>query len=46
MECIAVEYFPSSIDLDSNEEKYEFYSYISDDNEQYSCDSHANMFHL
>ena len=32
MEGIAVEYFPSSFDPDNNEEKYEFYSYISDDN--------------
>ena len=26
--------------------KYEFCSYISEDNEQYACDSHSNMFHL
>ena len=25
--------------------KYEFHSYISDDNEQYACDPHANIFH-
>ena len=33
MEGIAVEYFPNSIDNGNNEEKYQFYSYISDDNE-------------
>ena len=26
--------------------KTEFHSYISDDNEQYACDSNAHMFHL
>ena len=26
--------------------KTEFHSYISDDNEQDACDSHAHMFHL
>ena len=24
----------------------ELYSYISDENKQYACDSHANMLHL
>ena len=46
MEVIAVEYSPSSINTGCNEEKYEFHSYISDDKEQYACDSHAHMFHL
>ena len=46
MEGISVEYFPSSFDPGENEEKSEFHSYISDDNEQYSCDSHAHMVHL
>ena len=45
MESISVEYFPSSIYLGRNE-KNEFYSFISDDNEQYACDSHDHMFHL
>ena len=46
MEGISVEYFTSSFDPGKNEEKYEFHSYISEDNEQYACDSHAYMFHL
>ena len=46
MEGIAVEYFTSSIDPGKNEEKHESHSYISDDNEQGVCDSHAHMFHL
>ena len=46
MEIIAVEYFPNSIYLCSNEKTYGFHSYISGDNEQYACDSHAYMFHL
>ena len=46
MEFIAIEYFPTSVDNGNNEEKYEFHSYISDDNEQDACDSHAHMFHL
>ena len=45
MEGIAVEYFPNSIDPGRNK-KYEFNSYISGDNEQDACDSHARMFHL
>ena len=46
MEGIAVEYFPSSFDPSNNKEKSEFHSYISDNNEQYACDSHAHIFHL
>ena len=46
MEGIAVEYFSTSIDTGNNEEKYELHSYISDDNEQYVCDSHAHMVNL
>ena len=46
MECIAVEYFPTSIDPGNNKEKYEFHSYIIYDNEQDACDSHAHIFHL
>ena len=46
MEGIYVKYFPTSIDTGNNEEKYEFHSYISYDNEQDSCDSHAHMVHL
>ena len=46
MEGIAIEYFPNSIDPGSNEKKYEFHSYISDNNEQDACDSHDHMFHL
>ena len=46
MEGIFVEYFPTSIDTSNNEEKSEFHSYISDDNEQDACDSYAHMFHL
>ena len=46
MEGTAIEYFTNSIDPGINEREYEFHSYISDDNEQDSCDSHAHMFHL
>ena len=46
MEVIAVEYFPSSFDLGTNEENYEFHSYISDENEQDAFDEYAHMFHL
>ena len=46
MEGIAIEYFPSSFEPGNNKQKSEFHSYISDDNEQDTCDSHANMFHL
>ena len=41
-----VEYFSSYIDPSNNEEKYEFHSYISGDNEHDDCDSNAHMFHL
>ena len=46
MEVIVVEYFPISIDTGNNEEKYEFHSYISDDNEQDACDSYSYMVHI
>ena len=46
MEGIAVEYVPLSIDPSNNEENSELHSYISDDNEQDSCDSHYHMFNL
>ena len=46
MEGIAVEYFTSSFDPGKNKVKYEFYSCISDDNEQYECYSCAHMFCL
>ena len=46
MEGIAIECFPISIYSGNNEEKSESHSYISDDNEQDSCDPHAHMFHL
>ena len=46
MKGIAVEYFPRKFDPGSNEQKSEFHSYISDENEQYAFDSHAQMVHL
>ena len=46
MEGIAVEYFPTFIDTGKKEENYEFHSYISDNNEQAACDSHAHTVHL
>ena len=46
MEVIAVEYLPSSFDTVKNKEKSEFHSYISDDNEQDACDSHAHLVHI
>ena len=46
MEGIAVGYFPSFIDTGNNEEKSEFHSYISDDNEQDAWYSPAYMVHL
>ena len=46
MEGIAVECFPTSVDIGNNEEKSEFHSYISDDNEQDACDSYAHIVHL
>ena len=45
MEGISVEYFPTYIGTGNNEEKSEFHSFISDNNEQYACDSHAHMLH-
>ena len=45
MEGIAVDFFPNSIDPGSNEKKSEFHSHVSDDNDQYPCDSHAYIFH-
>ena len=41
LEVIAVEYFPNSFYLGSNE-KSVFHSYISDYNEQDACDSHSH----
>ena len=46
MEGIAVEYFPASVDISNNEEKSELHSYISDENEEFACDSHAHMVHI
>ena len=46
MDGISIEYFTSSFDPGNNEEKSEFHSYISDNNEQDACDSYAHMFHL
>ena len=42
MEGIAVEYFPNSVDLGINGTKPEFHLYISNNNEQDACDSHAS----
>ena len=46
MEDIAVEYFPSSVDIGNKKGKSEFHSYISDENKEDACDSHAHMVHL
>ena len=46
MEGISVEYFPAYFDNGNNEEKSELHSYISNDNEQDACNSHAHMVHL
>ena len=46
MECNTVENFTDSIGTGDKEEKYEFYSYISDNSEQYERDSHDHMFHI
>ena len=46
MEGIAIEYFPTFVDNGKNEEKSEFHSYISDENEQDACNSHAHMVHI
>ena len=45
MEGIALEFFPNTDKIRSNEPKPEFYLYISDDNEQYACNFHDYMFH-
>ena len=34
LEGIAVEYFPTSVDIGNNKGKYELHSYISNSNEQ------------
>ena len=46
MEVISVEYFLTSVGTDINEGKPVFHSYLSYDNEQDACDSHAHMVHL
>ena len=46
MEGIAVEHFTTSIDIGNSDEKSELHLYISDDNKQDSCDSHAHITHL
>ena len=46
MDGIVVEYFPNSDDPGRNEKKSEFHSYISDDNGQDLCYSHAHMVHF
>ena len=45
MEGIAIEYFPISVDSDSNKKLY-FNSYKSDDYEQDACYSHSNIINL
>ena len=46
MEKIAIDYFPNPFDPGSKETKYGFHSYISDENEQYACDSHDYTVYL
>ena len=46
MEGIAVEYFPTSVDIGNNKERSGFCSYIIDDNKQDARDSHAHMVHI
>ena len=46
MEGINIEYFTNLVDTGSNEKKSEFHSYISGDNDQDSCDSHAHFSHI
>ena len=46
MEGIAVEYFPTFVDTDNNEGKYEYHSYISGNNDQDAYNLHAHMVHL
>ena len=38
IEGIVLEYFPNINKIRKNESKYEFHSYTSDNNEQYTCD--------
>ena len=45
MEGITVEYFSNLIDTDRNE-KSEFHLYISDENEEYTCNSHDHIVHI
>ena len=45
IECAVIKYVPKFNSSCSNKNS-EFYSYISDYNEQDACNSHANMFHL
>ena len=44
MKGIAIEYFLNLVDIDRNLKK--FHSYISEDNKQDACDSHARMCYL
>ena len=45
MEVISLESFPNTDNIRSkNQDK--FFLYISDDNEQFACNSHDNMVHL
>ena len=46
MKGIPSEHSPSSFDPCNNKEKSELHSHISDYNEQYECDLHAQMFLL
>ena len=46
MEGISVKCFSNSGHPGSNEKKYEFHSYKTNDNEQDACESHAHIFHL
>ena len=46
IEGIAVDYFPNSVDSDSNDKKSDIHSYLSGDNEQYACDLYSHMFYL
>ena len=46
MEVIDVDCFTNPFYPGRNETKFEFHSYISDDIEQYACDSHIHMINL
>ena len=46
MEIITLKYVPNTDTIRSIESKSEIYSYISNENEQDSCDSHYRMVHL